>query len=110
MGSGENYGWDFNGNLDVNFSRNRKPLSYSYVYNHEDNKELIGSTLIDKEGTCKDDSGYLPMRWRYKVPNGYYIVTAIFPEYGKMGCSIQHQKSWCPGTYSYCEQTREVYI
>mmetsp|Transcript_98050 Transcript_98050/g.261804 ORF Transcript_98050/g.261804 Transcript_98050/m.261804 type:complete len:681 (+) Transcript_98050:103-2145(+) len=82
------YGWDCNGNTEVDYDSGRRKPSRGGG---------LGLNHFDRANTCRDGGGaYLPVNWQVQVPNGEYQVTVKFPERYHKDCEVEGDKACTP--------------
>ena len=83
VGGGLDYGWDCDGDVDVNFDGGRRGL---------DRDHGLGLNHFDRDGNCPGN-----VNWQIAVPNGAYTVQVDFGEDSwTHGCEVEGAIV-CPG-------------
>jgi hypothetical protein len=100
---GLEYGWNCDGNADVDYSSGRRGLGRGAGN---------GLNHFDRANSCRDSKGkYLPVNWEVAVPNGRYQVTVVFPEHYHTGCEVEGKKACSEKTEGkVCEFNKSVKV
>jgi hypothetical protein len=99
MIGGLRYGWDCDGNANVDYSSGRRNTSRGGG---------LGLNRFDRWNTC--GSTDLSVNWQLELPNGEYSVAVIFDEGSKQSCKIQGMNANCGSSHERCEVKKDVRV